>query len=122
MTRASGWECGVMSVAWAARAPALARLAESQRNQHGEECQRATGCAHGVARERVSRACRWHGEQLWVSESGTGAAALQTRLQKDPMVDRLVADAVRTATKQAKERALKEEHLRRHNIRMLAGK
>ena len=57
------------------------------------------------------------------SESGTGAAALQTRLQKDPMVDRLVAaDAVRTATKQAKERALKEEHLRRHNIRMLAGK
>ena len=42
--------------------------------------------------------------------------------EKDPLVDRLVADAVRTATKQAKERALMEEHLRRHSIRMLAGK
>ena len=39
---------------------------------------------------------------------------------KDPSVDRFVADAVRAATKQAKERALTEERLKRRNIRMLA--
>ena len=39
---------------------------------------------------------------------------------KDPSIDRFVADAVRAATKQAKERALKEERLKRRSDRMLA--
>ena len=38
--------------------------------------------------------------------------------EKDPMVDRLVTDVVRTVTEQIKDRVLKEESLRRHNIRM----
>ena len=38
--------------------------------------------------------------------------------EKDPMVDRLVADVVRTVTGQVKDRVLKEEGQRRRNIRM----